>query len=276
MAFNFVHSAPVRKAGAFLNRFPRFCKRIASSDQDYLKNPPIFVNSLPKSGTHLLMQVARQLPNKKYYGSFIAQTPSLTLKERSASDISMKIAAIVPGEVLAGHLHFSTETSLALARANVFNLFIWRDPRDVLISEAHYLSKMNRWHAMHRSFKACRNARERIALALEGDGSMRYPNARERVGAYMGWRSDANCIVVRFEDLINPETREAEIQRIRVSYAQRAQIDVSEVTALETLVAAIAPERSHTFNRGEAERWRTDMTEQEQDRSRQLLGEWLS
>jgi sulfotransferase 6B1 len=160
-------SAPARKAAMLANKIPRTMARWAAQNQDYERTPPIIVNSLPKSGTHLLLQVARALPKTRYFGSFIAQTPSLTLRLRSQHEISQSIAAIVPGEVVGAHLYYSPATAQAIADKNALHLFIWRDPRDVLISEAHYLAEMNRFHAMHRAFRACSSQEARVNLALE-------------------------------------------------------------------------------------------------------------
>ena len=72
-----LYSAPFRKTKALANRAPRAIARLTASPHDYQTRPPIIVNSLPKSGTHLLMQVAQALLETIQYGSFITQTPCL-------------------------------------------------------------------------------------------------------------------------------------------------------------------------------------------------------
>lgn len=269
-----MHSAPVRKGLAVAKRVPRTFARLSASEDDYRRCPPIIVNSLPKSGTHLLMQIAQEMPDRRYYGSFIAQTPSLTLKMRSQSQIDSKIAAIVPGEVLGTHLYHSPATAAAFQKINALHLFIWRDPRDVLLSEAHYLAKMNKWHAMHKTFAALPDSEACVRLAITGTEDRRYPGAEERVGAYMGWLSTPSCVSLRYEELIAPATQVHECQRVLDAYAAQSEGEVSLPTA-EALVEAINPTRSHTFNRGGIARWRKEMSEENLALCQERLGAWL-
>lgn len=274
MAKSILHSAPVRKGKALLQKVPRALSHMRATPEDYRRAPPIIVNSLPKSGTHLLMQIAQQMPGCCYYGSFIAQTPSISLRMRTQQEIDSRIARIVPGEVLGTHLYHSPETAAAFEKVNALHLFIWRDPRDVLLSEAHYLAEMNRWHAMHKTFAALPDAESRVRLAITGDDSGRYPGCEERVGAYMGWLQEPDCLSLRYEALIDPATQAQECQRILDAYAERSA-GMAVLPTAEALVEAINPERSHTFNRGGVARWRKEMSSENLAHCRERLGPWL-
>jgi sulfotransferase 6B1 len=274
MAKGIMQSAPVRKGIAFAQRVPRYFAWRAASEMDYHKRPPIVVNSLPKSGTHLLMQIAREMPDRRYFGAFIAQTPTMSVKMRDQAMIDALVARIVPGEVLGTHLHYTPETAAALAKINAVHLFIWRDPRDVLLSEAHYLAEMNPWHAMHRTFKALPDAEARVRLAITGTGDGRYPNAQERIGAYMGWLGDPDCVSLRYEQLISPETQERECQRVLDAYETATDGGVKLPSTME-LIEAINPKRSHTFNRGGIARWRREMSGENLALCQERLGQWL-
>lgn len=267
------NSAPLRKGLALVRKVPRALTRIAARDADWQRQPPIIVNALPKSGTHLLMQIAERIPGTRQYGSFLAQTPSLTLRLRSQTEIDRRIAAIVPGEIVGAHLYHTPATQAALSRINALHLFIWRDPRDVLLSEAHYLAEMSRWHAMHRSFAALPDGEARVRLAIEGQGD-RYPGAETRIGAYMGWTTSPDTLALRYEDLSSGTHQLAACQRILDAYAARATAEVRLPTA-QALVAAIDPGRSHTFNRGGIARWKTEMSAANQALCRERLGPWL-
>ncbi|WP_166507154.1 sulfotransferase domain-containing protein [Frigidibacter mobilis] len=264
----------MRKAKAFANRVPRLAAHLSAKEEDYRARPPIIVNSLPKSGTHLLMQIAQELPDRRYFGSFIAQTPSMTLRMRSQGEIDRKIAAIVPGEVLGTHLYYTPETEAALRKINAIHLFIWRDPRDVLLSEAHYLAKMNRWHAMHKAFAALPDAETQVRFAITGNGG-NYPGAEERIGSYMGWLTSDSCLSLRYEELVDPQTQLGQCQRILDVYKATARAPGSLPSA-EMLVDAINPARSHTFNRGGIGRWRKEMSPANLALCEERLGPWLA
>ncbi|EEX13548.1 hypothetical protein CSE45_5454 [Citreicella sp. SE45] len=259
-----LNTAPVRKGRGFAMQIPRAVARIGASPADYRAAPPIIVNSLPKSGTHMLMQIAQALPGTRYFGSFIAQTPSLTLRMRSPAEIAGRIKRIVPGEVLGTHLYHHPETARALDEVNALHLFIYRDPRDVLLSETHYLTSMSRWHKMHKTFAAIPDGEERLRLAITGNGTETYPDARERIGAYMGWISDPSCIALSYETLNDPQALPAEIDRITAAFVDRGGRIEDPEAMRRSLIEAIAPEKSHTFNKGGIARWKKEMSPEAQ------------
>lgn len=235
-------------------------------EKNYQISPPIVVNSVPKSGTHLLLQITRALPNARYFGSFIAQTPTMARQVRPQSKISRLIEQIAPGEVLAAHLHYTTETAAALNQKNTVHLFIHRDPRDIVISESHYLANMNKWHSLHKYFKAEPDVQQRIQMAIEGlEQTAIYPDIGARMKSYFGWRDDPNCIDIRYEDLIDPDKRIGQLKRIIAAWQSKGGQCADEKKLLQSLVAAIDPRLSHTFHKGGAARWRTEMSKKNLD-----------
>ena len=55
-----------------------------------------------------------------------------------------------------------------LADGNVVHYFIYRDPRDVVVSEAHYLRDMNRWHRLTPYFRKFESIDDAIMLSING------------------------------------------------------------------------------------------------------------
>ena len=269
-----LYSAPFRKAKALANRAPRAIARLTASPHDYQTRPPIIVNSLPKSGTHLLMQVAQALPGTVQYGSFIAQTPSYSLKERSVGQVVNRIKSLAPGEIVGAHIYHNPAVAKAMDDRNALHLFIWRDPRDVLISEAHYLGEMARFHAMHKTFAAVAGKQDRIRMAIEGVDD-RYGDCTKRVGAYMGWRGEHNTTVLRYEELTDPATQTAHLARIVTALNNRSGNDLDVQATVQRLIEAIDPEKSHTFHKGGAEKWRTEMDADNQRLALKYLKDWL-
>lgn len=214
------------------------------------KGPPIIVNSVPKSGTHLLMQLARSLPNVRYFGSFIAQQPSLTLEMRSQSKIDKLIQKMIPGEVVGAHLHFSEQTSLKIRQSGALHLLIIRDPAEIIMSESHYLAHMNPYHKISAEYKGL-NSQQAINLTMSG--STRFPDLfpkfEDRVLPYLGWLDDDSTIVVRFEDVMSDDRIDGTLHRIVDAW--RAKFNLTELcsdTIVSDLRAAIVPSKSHTFS----------------------------
>ena len=166
----------LRKSAAYANQLPRAISRHRARDADYAARPALIANSFPKSGTHLLIQILQALPNAIYFGSFIASMPTITLRERSHETQRRLIGRAVPGEVIGAHIFYDPAHAAALARLNCAHYFVYRDPRDVAVSEAHYLTRMNRWHRMHRYFaRRLETDGERISTAILGVTKLTFP-----------------------------------------------------------------------------------------------------
>jgi hypothetical protein len=177
------------------------------------------------------------------------------------------------------HLHHHAACAAALASRHAVHYFIYRDLRDVAVSEAHYLTHMNRWHRLHRYYKALPDDGARIAWAIGGATSPAfaydYPDIARRFERYRPWLSDANVCAVRFEDLLGPTRRQA-VARIVAHYqraAGRGEDDVQAIT--DRAVAAIDPTRSHTFRAGKVGGWRTACTPQHVMLMQQVAGKLL-
>lgn len=245
----------VRKSVAYALQAPRALRRLGARASHYRSTPPVIVNSIPKSGTHLLMQIARSLPGTRYYGSFLAQHPSITMHRRPQRTINFHIARIIPGEVVGAHLHYTPETERRLESINALNLFIYRDPRDVVLSESEYLGAVNRWHAMHRRFMKL-TPDDRIRLAIEGADPVRFPDIRQRLLPYEGWMTSKSALCISYEQL-SSDDRKPILRAILDRYDQLADRPRSGDEVLLQLEQAIDPNRSHTFRSGGTEKWKT-------------------
>lgn len=239
-----------RKGAAFALQAPRALSRWMATDDDYARRPPIIIDSIPKSGTHLLMQVARSLPNTQYFGSFIAWSSSLRLKKRSDQAMMRRLARIAPGEIVGAHLHYASATQETLQRLNAVHWLIIRDPVDILLSEAHYLRSMNRFHRMAREFRGL-DREQSIERALRGSQVRPdlYPHFEARISPYLNWLKDDTCLVVRYESLRKAATREIEIRRLILGWLNKSRDDHLDLDQLASnALAALDPAKSHTFS----------------------------
>lgn len=239
--------------------------------------PAVLVNSFPKSGTHLLYQIAQGLPHVRTFGTFWASTPSWPFRERSESVMLRRIGRVAARELVRGHLFYFKSIEEELARQRIVHLFIVRDLRDVCISEAYYLTYMNRIHVMHRHFARLPNMESRIELAMCGmaETVVAYPDIGRRFERYAGWLSSPNVLTVRFEDLRDGNC-EREVFRI-VRFAQERGVWKGYPTEelVKACASAVAPERSVTFRRGTVGSWKTEFTEEQKNRFKLLAGDVL-
>jgi len=233
---------------------------------------------MPKSGTHLLLQVVAALPRLRHYGSFLASQPVLPYMERSQAQTARMIRRFAPGEVVGAHLFYHAEHQSALVGMRAAHVFIYRDLRDVVISEAHYLTFMNRFHRMHGYFRRLATMGERITAAIQGikPGAWphAYPDIATRFRSYEPWLREKSVTAVRYEDLVG-DNRDVTVGTI-VRAAMTPEEFASTGDAMTaTAIAAIRPEMSHTFRKGHAGGWRTDFTREHTAAMKAVAGDLL-
>ena len=109
-----------------------------SSDEERIfadSNPNlrrILVNSIPKSGTTWLRMMMAALPN-------YAEFPMNGLTGTRAAEI----LPVEPGQVFHGHIRSSPELFELLRRREFATVFIYRDLRDIVVSNYFHLSVLN-------------------------------------------------------------------------------------------------------------------------------------
>src|SRR5262245_30165889 len=100
-------NAFVRKGSALLLSAQKGLTRAHARDQFALR-PPVLANSFPKSGTHLLDQIADALPDRLNYGAFLSSmTSSFQYRLRTNESTLRFINRTVPGELVRAHLHWA-------------------------------------------------------------------------------------------------------------------------------------------------------------------------
>ena len=267
---------PVRKATRLLMAVAHAIHCRCDTAERRALAPPVLANSVPKSGTHLLDQVVAALPHRRCYGTFLeSMTASYVFRERTDASTVAFIEKLVSGEVVRAHLHHSTPAQGALAEQNVVHYFIYRDPRDVVVSEAHYLRSMNLWHKLHPYFKRLPTFTDAVSLAIRGlqpgEADLEYPDIARRYRRFLPWLHSPAVCAVRFEELVSPRRRGA-IERIVRFYADRCgePFDIEEV--VDTAEARIAPSRSHTYRAGKTGGWGGVFTDEHKQSFKSLSG----
>lgn len=222
---------------------------------------PILINSVPKSGTHLVEQLFNNFEPVKNYNFFIAQQPTQPFRIRSQKKINNMIKKIKMGELLRGHIYYSAETLNKLKKQNCLILFIYRDPRDIVISEANYLTKMNTLHRAHKFFKLKDNQKDQIKLAISGIQSNKidYSNVFNRLNPYSGWllSSSKNIFPIKYEDLRNNIDKVLnDLYKFLDLNDYFFDCSIEKDTFIKQCKSGINPKKSHTFNKGKTGSWK--------------------
>jgi hypothetical protein len=241
--------------------------------------PPIFGNSKPKSGSHLLLQVLNGftiIMSYKYVEAEPVRTIEKAGRRRANQEVVNELKRIPRGVIGWGYVEASPENIAFLCQPHRVNYFIYRDPRDMLVSQVFFATDMHEEHGMHRFYKSLPDFGERLKVAITGidrDG-LYMVNVRQRYASVFEWLEQPHVMCIRFEDLIhNGETTlEAMLDEVE---STGYRIPMPRKKALSVLVGAIQPGRSRTFRSGKTGGWREQFTEEHKALFKDIAGDLL-
>jgi hypothetical protein len=140
--------------------------------------------------------------------------------------------------------------------------FIFRDPRDVVVSHVFYVTDMEARHVHHDYYQSLPdfNARLRVSILGRPDVGVEFPNIAERFAPYLGWLDQPAVMTIHFEDLIHD--RAGMLNRIIDHFLARVSLQAPRQSILEALESSINPKRSPTFRSGKTGEWKKYFTEE--------------
>jgi hypothetical protein len=215
--------------------------------------PRIVCICIPKAGTHLLERALCLHP--RLYRKLLPTLGPRNIRRRGG--LAGVARQLRPGQIVMTHMPFDAEYPAALARCGVKTVFLIRDPRDVAVSQAHFVSsKEDHW--LHQTFASRSNFNERLRLTIDGDEEAGLLPASERLDASAGWL-DAADVVIRFEDLIGRAAGgrdERQLETLRALY--RGLGLPTDDVFLASLAGKLFSSNSPTFRRGAIGQWRKE------------------
>ena len=245
----------------------------------FTEGPPIFGNSKPKSGSHLLLQILNGFTQVMPY-SYVAADPIRTVRKdgerRIADDIASDLRRVPKGVIGWGYVEATPENIAVLCQPGRVNYFIYRDPRDMLVSQVFFATDMNEEHGMHAFYKSLPDFGERLRVAISGidrDG-LKMVSVKQRYEGVFEWLEQPQVLCIRFEDLIN--NRDATLNAMLDEVEETGyKVPTPREKALEILVDAIQPRKSHTFRSGKTGGWREYFTDEHKKLFKVVAGDLL-
>ncbi len=241
--------------------------------------PPIFANSKPKSGSHLLLQVMNGFTQIMPY-KYVDADPVRTIKKdggrRTADDILADLKRTPNGVIGWGYVDATEANASFLTGSGRVNFFIYRDPRDMLVSQVFFATDMHEEHGMHEYYNSLPDFAARLKVAITGidkDG-LKMVNVKQRYEGVFQWLGQKNTMCLRFEDLINK--RDATLLKMLDEVENTGyKIPTPREKALAILVDAIQPKKSHTFRSGKTGGWTQHFTEEHKKLFNDVAGDLL-
>lgn len=226
--------------------------------------PRFFLNSIPKSGTHLLKQLLLGIPGIHYnsqiglYGHYEYQTVEKL----------QPIKNLPPHSFANGHLHYSAKWETFFKELNMKQVFVWRDPRDVLISYAHFIPKTQIDHLYPTFTQEGFTHRDRIKFLIEGgplveDGKPDHPGIQEWYQSFSGWLNRPNVHAIRFEDMIASEQLKRKTTGKMLDFLfEASEQPFPREEWITAMISNIRPEASVTFRKGKSGGWKDEMDDE--------------
>ena len=235
--------------------------------------------SFPKSGTHLLDQIllgfSKVAPYAKRLHSFYAEYEGESGRKRSPEQALRWLDSLRPGDVASAHLFAGEEALGRVCSSTFIPYFIFRDPRDVVVSHVFYVTDMEARHVHHEYYQSLSdfNARLRVSILGRRDTDIEFPNIGDRFAPYLEWLDHDEVLSIHFEDLIND--RLAALNRITDHFLARISLQAQRQVILDALEGSINPQRSPTFRSGKTGEWRKYFTAEHKKLFKEVAGDLL-
>lgn len=258
----------------------------------------VLINSLPKSGTHLLakavelcgfrehfdgqamddpMRVTPLFLNYREVKTAMAQQPSArqqvatisvgTLTPALVDTVTFGewLAAMPQRTYLLGHLGWTPNLAPLLAQHDVRHVFIIRDPRAVIVSLLSFIldtKGMPKPHFLEADFQAM-SPTQRLDLLLKGGFA---PLAKVQVTGFanifhsmFAWQQEADCLLVKFEDLVGEQGGGSVQQQEQAIQRIAAYLGKALDEPLQATIQQIYNPNARTFRKGSIHGWQQSL-----------------
>jgi sulfotransferase 6B1 len=241
--------------------------------------PPIFGNAKPKSGSHLLLQILNGLCRIAPY-AYVEEEPIRAMKpdgeRQTMDDILVSLGRIPKGVIGWGYLDATPENVAFLCQPKRVNYFIYRDPRDLLVSQVYFATEMHEGHGMHAYYQSLPDFAARLKVAITGidKNGLYMVSVRGRYESVFAWLEQPSVMCIRFEDLI--DNRDATLNAMLDQVEKTGyKIPTPREKSIRILVEAIQPKKSHTFRSGKTGGWREHFSDEHKKLFKGVAGDLL-
>ena len=229
------------------------------------KSPTVLGNSMPKSGSHLITQVLKGFTR---LGPFVnTGFPPVNRSENNhklrKDEVIANIEHMRPGDISYGYIKSEKDYIALLTQSNRATVFLYRDPRDMIVSHVFYATQIHPGHGMHEYYtEKLTSMEERINAAIRGvnvPGSELSP-IRVKYDGYMDWLNQPDILSLRFEDLIL--NRGFSLGELLDFLNKRGfPIQIEHEKAIAVLESTISHRKSGTYRKAQPGNWREHFTE---------------
>ncbi|MDP4550832.1 sulfotransferase domain-containing protein [Alkalihalobacillus macyae] len=226
--------------------------------------PPFVLNSIPKSGTHLVKQILQGIPgmqhhpDKGMFGHFDNQG-KLQLD---------RVEALSDNEFVNGHLFYSQTWDAFFKKLNMKQVFVMRDPRDVIVSYAYFIPTL-KIHPLYETFQQEGfTHQDRMKFLIEGGQPITpkkpyQPNVDDWYTSFSRWTEQADVFSMRFEELVSSEKERLQLLHRLVKFLWgEEEVPFTRPVMVRKMIENINPETSPTYRKGKVGGWNQEFNEE--------------
>jgi len=217
--------------------------------------PIVFGNAMAKAGSHMLLQYLEGLClfTPLIIGDpYPIRTITTSGRKRSEEEVCSDLKRLRPGDIGWGYLPGKEIFIREIIGDGRINYFIYRDPRDKIISHIFYAMEIHEGHAMREYYLSLSSMEERVTATIKGVPGL-IQNIRASYEGYLAWFDQPDVFTVSFEDLVNH--RQESVRMISHLDRNNFAIPLEKNAAFDVLNQAMSPERSSTFRSGRSGDW---------------------
>jgi hypothetical protein len=224
---------------------------------------PFMLNSIPKSGTHLLKQILMGIPGMQHHPDkgmfgYYKYQPQKQLDQ---------IKKLSHNEFVNGHLYYSPEWEAFFKGLNLKQVFVMRDPRDIVVSYAYFIPTLP-IHPLYATFtQEGFTHKDRIKFLIEGGEPItetKYvqPDVTEWFTSFSKWSERENVFTVKFEDLTSQMKKLHTVHRLVKFLWGHQPVPFTRPVMVGKMIQNINPGTSPTFRKGAVGGWRNEFDEE--------------
>jgi hypothetical protein len=238
--------------------------------------------SFPKSGTNLLSQVLASFSRVAPFAdrSFdVFATFRNETGERAGPDAALAfLQRRKPRDVVSAHFLAWPELIAHVQSPRYIPFFIYRDPRDVVISHVFYVTDRATGHVHHDYYaNVLTSFDDRLRTSILGRPELQdieFPDIGQRFAPYVGWTRTEGVLALKFEELIDDRRRV--LGQVADHFLQRVDtVTVPRDALMGIIEASIDPEKSRTFRAGRTGEWKKYFKDEHKLLFKQVAGEML-
>jgi hypothetical protein len=264
-----------------------------------MSSPRLFLNSVPKAGAHLAekalaaygyargqgplgsstvfgrQQLVKSIMRRPWVSADVVLVGIEVVAPVTAAWVRRRLSGVAPGQYLRGHVQHSGAFAALLDELDYRVLHVVRDPRDVVVSHAHYMMARPR-HPFHRFYDELGGWSERLAFSITGGwvpGAGYLVSIAERYRLMEVWLEHPGALTLRFEELVGE--RGGGSAAVQLSSLRRLGELIGQPSVDPAEIADGIFGGSSTFRKGRIGGWEESFGDEHRDLFDRVAGDLL-